>query len=158
LQQPAAPVVARVEAKPEPAPEPEPEPEPAPAPQLNAEQLRRLAGYSPGGQRLLAQRLEATRGLLERAEDEHYALELFITENTDPARMESFLSRARELVALDSVYVIPVAGAGQYRLWVVYGDFASREEAAAAGARLPPRYQQAFRVAPRSFGELRRQL
>jgi septal ring-binding cell division protein DamX len=155
----AAAPVAPVAPTPEPKPEPQAaEPEPDPEPQLNAEQLRRLAGYSPGGQRLLAERLEATRGVLERAHDEHYALELFITENTDPARMEGFLNRAREMVALDSVYVIPVASAGQYRLWVVYGDFASREEAAAAGARLPPRYQQAFRVAPRSFGELRRQL
>ena len=49
-------------------------------------------------------------------------------------------------------------GGGEYRLWVVFGDFASRAEAAAAGQRLPPRYQQAFRAAPRSFGELRRQL
>jgi hypothetical protein len=61
-------------------------------------------------------------------------------------------------VPLEELYVIPVAGGGQYRLWVVFGDFASREEAAAAGRRLPPRYQQAFRAAPRSFGELRRQL
>ena len=48
--------------------------------------------------------------------------------------------------------------AAQYRLWVLFGDFASREEALAAARRLPPRYQEAFRAAPRSFGELRRQL
>jgi hypothetical protein len=38
------------------------------------------------------------------------------------------------------------------------GEFASREDAVAAAQRLPPRYQQAFRTAPRSFGELRGQL
>ena len=59
---------------------------------------------------------------------------------------------------LDDVYVIPLASRGEYRLWVVYGEFATREEAAAAAARLPPRYQQAFRAAPRSFEELRRPL
>jgi septal ring-binding cell division protein DamX len=107
---------------------------------------------------LLADRLAATREILERADDERYAIELFVTENTDPARMERFLLRAREIVPLEALYVIPVAAGGQYRLWVVYGDFASREEAAAAERRLPPRYQQAFRTAPRSFGELRRQL
>lgn len=146
---------------PPPAPadkEPAPEPEPEPVPQLGEEQARRLAGYSPGGQRLLAERLTATREVLERADDERYAIELFVTENTDPARMERFLLRAREMVPLEELYVIPVAGGGQYRLWVVFGDFASREEAAAAGRRLPLRYQQAFRAAPRSFGELRRQL
>jgi type II secretory pathway predicted ATPase ExeA len=157
---PAAPAVAQIivkeEALPEPAPQPEVEPEPEP--QLTAEQARKLAGYSAGGQRLLAERLAATRELLERADDEHYALELFVTENADPARMERFLLRAREMVPLDELYVIPVAGGAEYRLWVVFGDFASRAEAAAAGQRLPPRYQEAFRAAPRSFGELRRQL
>jgi MSHA biogenesis protein MshM len=137
---------------------PEPEPEPEPEPQLSPEQMRKFAGYSAAGQPLLAERLAATRELLARAEDEQYALELFVTENTDPARMERFLLRARELVPLEEVYVIPVSAGTQYRLWVVFGEFASREDAAAAGKRLPPRYQQAFRAAPRSFGELRRQL
>jgi MSHA biogenesis protein MshM len=153
----AAPVSVPV-LEPAPAPVVEAPKQPDPEPQLSAEQTRRLAGYSPEGRKLLAARLAATRELLERAEDERYAIELFITENTDPARMESFLARAREVVQLDDVYVIPVAGAGQYRLWVVYGDFPTREDAAAAGKKLPPRYQQAFRAVPRSFGELRRPL
>jgi MSHA biogenesis protein MshM len=156
--------LASVDKQPAPAPAPEaqpeaqPEPQPGPQAQLSEEQMRRLAGYSPGGQRLLAHRRAATRERLERADDERYAIELFVTENTDPARMERFLLRARELVPLEELYVIPVAGAGRYRLWVVFGDFASREEAAAAERRLPPRYQEAFRTAPRSVGELRRPL
>jgi septal ring-binding cell division protein DamX len=154
----AAPSIAAVESERALEPVARPEPEPEPEPQLTAEQARRLAGYLPGKQRLLAERLAATREMLSRADDERYSIELFVTENTDPARMERFLLRAREMVPLEELYVIPVAGGGQYRLWVVFGDFASREEAAAAGRRLPPRYQQAFRTAPRSFGELRRQL
>jgi len=146
-------------AEPEPEPQaPEPEPEPEPGPQLSAEQVRRLEGYSAGRNALLAERLAATREILERADDERYALELFVTENIDASRMERFLARARELVPLEDVYVIPVAAGGQYRLWVVYGEFGNREEAAAASRRLPPRYQQAFRPTPRSFEELRRQL
>ncbi len=125
---------------------------------LTEEQMRRLAGYSPGGQQLLAHRLAATREMLKRAGDERYAIELFVTENTDPARMERFLLRARQIVPLEELYVIPVGTAGQYRLWVVFGDFASREQAAAAERRLPARYQEAFRTAPRSFGELRQPL
>jgi type II secretory pathway predicted ATPase ExeA len=142
---PAAPIVEAAKA-------------PEPDPQLTPDQVRRLAGYSPDGRKLLSERLAATRELLERADDERYAIELFITENTDPARMESFLARAREVVELDELYVIPVAGGGQYRLWVVYGDYSTREEAAAAGKKLPARYQEAFRAVPRTFGELRRQL
>ena len=96
--------------------------------------------------------------MLERAPDEGYSIELFITDNSDPARMERFLLRAREYVQLEEVFVIPLEGAGQYRLRVVYGEFPNRDEAAAAGKRLPPRYQQAFRTALRSFAELRRQI
>ena len=140
------------------APEPEPATEAQPEPQLTAEQARKLDAYSAGGQRLLAGRLAAARELLGRADDEHYALELFVTGNSDPARMERFLLRARELVPLEELYVVPVAGGGEYRLWVLFGQFASREEAAAAGRRLPPRYQEAFRAVPRSFGDLRSQL
>jgi type II secretory pathway predicted ATPase ExeA len=142
----------------EPEPLPESPPQPEPEPQLTPEQVQRLATYSPAGQRLLGERLAATRDMLARVDDERYALELFVTENTDPARMERFLLRARELVPLEEVYVVPVAGGGQYRLWVLFGEFGSRDEAAAAVRRLPRRYQEAFRATPRSFGELRRQL
>jgi hypothetical protein len=72
--------------------------------------------------------------------------------------MERFLLRARELVPLESVFVIPMASAGSYRLRVIYGEFETREEALEAERRLPPRYQQAFRASPRSIAELRGQI
>jgi type II secretory pathway predicted ATPase ExeA len=136
-----------------------PETPPAPPPALlDPEQLRRLAGYRPGGQRLLGERLAATRERLERTPDGSYAIELFVTENTDPARMERFLIRARELVPLDELYVIPMMNGKQYRLRVVFGEFASWNEAVAAEKRLPPKYQNAFHTTPRSFAELRGQI
>src|SRR5262245_6562245 len=169
---PAAPVQLAPLPTPEPAAPPKVEPLPEPpksspkssakpsskASFLSAEQMRRLAGYSPDGQRLLAERLAATRALLDRADDERFALEFFITANPDPERMEGFLERARKVVALGELHVIPVRAGGQYRLWVLYGDYASSEEAAAAARQLPARYQDAFRAGPRSFGELRRHL
>src|SRR5436189_174699 len=93
-----------------------------------------------------------------RTRDEQFAIELFITDNTDPARVERFLVRARELVPLGELFVIPVARGGQYRLRVIFGEFPSRAAAIEAGKRLPPRYQQAFRASPRSFAELRGQI
>jgi len=166
VQAPSAPPAAApkpVAAQPAPsAPAPEPEPvqaKPAPpARALSPEQARRLEGYSTAGHRLLSERVSATRGVLERAPDEGYSIELFVTDNSDPARMERFLLRARELVPLEELFVVPMEGAGGYRLRVIYGEFANRDEAASAGKRLPPRYQQAFRPALRSFGELRSQL
>src|SRR5205085_2573414 len=71
---PTSPVAA---AEPSKEPEKKAEPTPPPVRPLGKDQQRRFAGYSPRGQKLLAGRLEATRELLERASDEHYALELF---------------------------------------------------------------------------------
>jgi hypothetical protein len=69
--------------------------------------------------------------------------------------------RARDWVPLGELFVIPIASGSQvphYRLRVVLGDFESREQALEAARRLPPKYQQAFRAAPRSFNELRSQI
>jgi len=125
---------------------------------LSAEQLRRFNAYSPGSQRLLAERTAATRELLERSPDERYSLELFMTDNGEPARMERFLMRARDWVPLAEVYVVPQRGGRRPRLRVLFGDYASREQALEASRHLPPRYQVAFRTVPRSLGELRGQI
>jgi type II secretory pathway predicted ATPase ExeA len=163
-QPPAAPAQAAPPSIPlpektvEPPPPPPPPPPPAPPSRLSEAQASRFAGYSPAGQRLLAARLAASRELLGRAADETYTIELFNTANSDPARMERFLLRARDMVRIEDLAVIPMAAGGQYRLRVVYGQFDSREAAREAEKRLPPRYQDAFQTSPRSFAELRGQI
>ncbi len=126
-----------------------------PAPLLAAEQLRRLEGYAAGRNPLLRERLAATRDKLESEPDGSYSIELFATENSDPARTERFLLRARDLVPLEDVYVIPVAKGSRYLLRVTYGIFGSKEAAAEAAKRLPPKYQNAFKFELRSVAELR---
>src|SRR3989441_1953342 len=116
----------------------EPDPPPPPASLLMPDQVRRFGGYSPAGQRLPAERIAATPAVLERVPDQRFAIELFITDNTDPARVERFLVRARELVPLGELFVIPVARGGQYRLRVIFGEFSSRAAAIDAGAGLAP--------------------
>jgi hypothetical protein len=133
--------------------------EPATEPILTAAQSQRLQGYSTAAQPLLTERLGATRDLLDHAGGERYSLELFVTDNTDPVRMERFLVRAREMVPLSDLYVIPMlAGAGRYRLRVVYGNYETPALAEAAKQRLPPKYLREFRVTAHSFEDLRRQL
>jgi MSHA biogenesis protein MshM len=126
-----------------------------PAPLLAPEQLRRLEGYNAGRNPLLRERLAAAREKLESAPDAAYSIELFLTENSDAARMERFLARARDLVPLSQLYVIPMAAGPRYRIRVVYGAFPDRAAAAEAAPRLPPKYQSAFQFVPRSFVELR---
>ena len=139
------------------APEPA-KPEPGAAARAPSRQ-RRLAGYSPAAQRLLAERARApARERLERADDERYAHRAVRHRQQRSARMERFLLRARDLVPLEEVMVIPVAAGGEYRLWVAVRRLRQPRGSAAAARRLPPRYQEAFRTAPRSFGELRRRV
>ena len=142
-----------------PAPKAEPEPPKPPAALLAVEQLRRLDGYSAARNPLLRERLEATREKLVSEPDASYSIELFVAENSDPARTERFLSRASDLVPLSEVYLIPVAEVTKrgprYILRVTYGMFGSKEAAAEAARRLPPKYQNAFRFELRSLAELR---
>jgi septal ring-binding cell division protein DamX len=127
-------------------------------PLLQREQVVRLAGYSPGRNPLLQERLEAARARVETEPDTRYSLELYISENSDPARVERFLARARDLVPLEEMFVLPVEAGGRYRIWALYGVYADRDAARQAAGTLPPKYQQAFRPYPRSFAELRRAL
>jgi hypothetical protein len=123
---------------------------------LSAEQIRRFDAYSAGRNPLLRERLAATRDKLAAEPDTSYSIELFQADNSDPDRTERFLARARDLVPLADVYVVPVArGSGRHRLRMIYGIFASKEAAAEAAKRLPPKYQNAFRVELRSLADLR---
>jgi hypothetical protein len=139
-----------------PAPAPAAEaPKPPAAPELAPEQLRRLAAYSAGGAKLLRERLAATLEKLRTEPDQGYSVELFVADNSDPARTERFLLRARELVPLEEMYVIPVATGSRYHLRVIYGAYPDRETALEAARRLPPKYQKAFDLEARSWAELR---
>lgn len=125
---------------------------------LSADAAKRLAAYRAGANPLLTARIEATRELLEREPDGSYSIELFSTDNSDPARIERFLIRARELVPLSNVFVLPQTGGGRYRIRVIYGGYSDRNAAVQAAERLPPKYKQAFQPELRTFSELREAL
>jgi MSHA biogenesis protein MshM len=129
-----------------------------PEPRLSESQRRRLDAYAGARQPLLSERLAATRELLERAPDDAYAIELFVTDHAQPARMERFLLRARDMVPLSELFLIPMSGGRNARLRVVYGRFDDAEQALQAERHLPPKYQREFQLAPRTFGELRKQM
>ena len=152
---PGAPTPGPQAAKPPAVEAAPPAPEKPPAPVLSPEQVRRLEGYNANRNPLLKERIAAARAKLESEPDGSYSIELFVAENSDPARTERFLARARELVPLAELYLIPVATGSRYFIRVVYGSYAGKEEAAEAAKRLPPKYQNAFQFELRSFAELR---
>ncbi len=125
---------------------------------LTAEQTRKLSGYVTGDYRLLTARIAAAVERLDREPDERYGIELFFSENSDPARLERFLSRAHDLAVLEELYVVPVESRGGYRIRVFFGVFENRAAALEAANRLPSKYKEAFSSSARSFAELRRPL
>jgi len=122
---------------------------------LSLAQQQRIAGYAVESRSLLGQRIASAHERLRREPDGSYGVELFVTGNSDPARLERFLVRARDLLPLENLYVIPLASGSRYRVRVVYGAYPDRDTAATAAGRLPAKYQSAFRPALRSFAELR---
>jgi len=125
---------------------------------LRPEQIQRIETYSTRGQPLLVERIAATRDVLQTAPDSAYSVELYLTQNTDPARIERFLRRARDLGLLSDVYVIPLTDRKPTHLRVVYGVYGTRAEAEAAAQGLPSKYKKAFDTVVRDFAELRRSL
>ena len=131
-----------------------------PSPELLPEQVRRMEGYGAGGNPLLLSRIAATRGKLDTVPDERYTIELYISDNVDPGRVERFLARARDndRVPLESVHIVPLKVGDRYRIWALLGDYADRAEAVEAASKLPRSYREAFPLRPRTFAELRRVL
>lgn len=162
VQGPTAPIAAAPATTPVPqalaAAAPVPPSPPPPGPRLEREQVLRLAGYVPGRNPLLLASLAAARARLATEPDESYSIELYISENSDPARVERFLMRAHDLVPVQNVYVLPLESRGRYRIWALYGVYPDRDTALRAAEDLPPKYREAFRTVPRSFAELRRAL
>ena len=117
-----------------------------------------MGAYKPGPNALLKERISAMRERLEREPDGSYSIELFSTDNSDPARIERFLVRAKELVRLDEILVLPQIVGDRYRIRVAYGTYPDRASAAQAADRLPPKYKQAFQTELRTFAELRESL
>lgn len=120
------------------------------------ETLRQLGAYKAGSNPLLKERLAATRERLERESDESVSIELFSTDNSDPARIERFLLRAKELVPLEEILVQPQIAGDKYRIRVLYGTFPDRSAASQAAERLPPKYKNSFQTELRSYGQLRK--
>lgn len=125
---------------------------------LLPKQIERIEAYSTGGMPLLAERIAATREVLQSAADDAFSIELYRTLNTDPARVERFLIRARRLGTLSRLYVIPLTHPSPTRVWVLYGVFETRAEAQEAAKGLPQQYRGDFQLRARDFAELRKTL
>ena len=93
--------------------------------------------------------------MLDRAPTRAYSIELFTTDNSDPARMERSCSGRATSSSSGTLFIIPMENAGGFRLRVMYGEFPTRDQAAVAvkapsaavSGSLPDRAAQFWRAA-----------
>ena len=95
---------------------------------------------------VLQQRIEATQNAFAQASADDFSIQLFLTDEVRPPRIERFLTRAAKLMNLEEIYVYPVEIDGQARFRVFYGLYPSQQEARAAMNQLPARYAESFHL------------
>ena len=93
---------------------------------------------------LLQQRLAATQEVLDKHDRNGASIQLFHTEDTQPARMERFLVRADGMGKLSEIYVMPIKINGKQGFRVLYGAYPDSKAASAGMQQLPERYRKAF--------------
>ncbi|MDP2155263.1 MAG: AAA family ATPase [Sulfuricella sp.] len=86
---------------------------------------------------LLQQRLDATRAWLDKADDAHFSIQLMIADSDAEAisRLERFFQR--NALELQQLYVYPSSLTGKSGFGVLFGNFATRDQALASLASLP---------------------
>ncbi len=84
----------------------------------------------------LAQRLAATEQWLQQTPDDHYFIQLLLTDGSSQREVIDFISQHRSLLDPAQLRVYRSRVNGKDRLGVIYGDFPSREQAGAALAAL----------------------
>jgi type II secretory pathway predicted ATPase ExeA/septal ring-binding cell division protein DamX len=102
---------------------------------------------------ILQQRIEAAQNAFAQASADDFSIQLFLTDEVRPPRIERFLTRAAKLMNLEEIYVYPVKIGGQARFRVFYGIFPSQQEARAAVSQLPARYAESFHLRLLKIGE-----
>jgi type II secretory pathway predicted ATPase ExeA len=93
---------------------------------------------------LLQQRLEATKDMFAHAPKSSVSIQLFYTQDAQPARMEGFLSRAKSIGKLSEIYLIPIKINGKSAFRVLYGIYPNSETARNGMKNLPKRYKDSF--------------
>jgi len=116
-----------------------------PAQVANTAEIKNKSGAPPT---LLLQRLAATQHMLAHRNGNDASIQLFYTEDRQPARMERFLIRANGLGKLSEIYVLSIKVNGKDGFRALYGTYPDIEAASAGMQQLPKRYKEVFAPGP----------
>lgn len=84
----------------------------------------------------LAERIAASQNWLKRTPDSHYFIQLLVTDAGSQREVADFIANNSRALDLRQLRVYRSSFGGKERLGVIYGDYASREQANAALATL----------------------
>lgn len=103
---------------------------------------------------LTRQHIEKTKKWLEETGDRRWFIQLLNTDAGSAAQVERFLASAAKVADAEDIRVYTAESKGTRRLGVIYGEYASREEASQAIAKLP-KALRAYGPYPRQVRRLR---
>ena len=78
---------------------------------------------------LITDRINSTKQWLEKAEDNHYSIQLFMARTSEADKVEAFLKDAPEILDFTKVYIYETVISGRSWYSVLYNDFATQEAA-----------------------------
>ena len=85
----------------------------------------------------ISARVENTIEWLSTAADDHYSIQLFMTQIADVTALEEFLSDPSDLLDFEKIYVYETKIGGSRMYSVLYSDFDSRQTANSMLQNLP---------------------
>jgi type II secretory pathway predicted ATPase ExeA len=132
---------ARPEAVAAPAPTPAP-PAPTPIPVSASATAPGPAPAAGSETDPVALRVAAGRDLLADGSTARFAVQLMVTAARDRPYLTAYLAEAGKAVGTERLFVVPTGGGDGARVGVLYGPFASREEATTAMNALPDTVRQ----------------
>lgn len=97
---------------------------------------------------LFKARLAATKAMMASPDKGGFAIQLYLTDDASPARLERFLVRAKAADTLKEIYILPLKPGNKDGFRIVYGNYPDEAAARAGIQQLPQRYQDSFSLQP----------
>jgi hypothetical protein len=94
---------------------------------------------------LVNQRIEAAGFWLTQIQESATSIQLFVTEDDRPAKLERFLHRAAQFGTLNQLYILPIKQNKKSVFQIIYGQYSTLEAANTALNSLPEKYKAAFK-------------
>ncbi|MBL8396586.1 MAG: AAA family ATPase, partial [Candidatus Accumulibacter sp.] len=85
---------------------------------------------------LLAERIAATNAWLKAVPDDHFVIQLLLADASNQRQIASFIASNDKVLDASQIHIYRATAQGRDRLGVIYGDFATRQQATSELSKL----------------------